>query len=211
VNYFCAGVFVEGTTDDRFLCPLLDRIIPSLAEGICKSSYHTGESRRIRAPRGQRQERREEQIAAAIEDYWEACTQFVVHSDGGGSPDGARREQVEPGLDLARRTRPDLAAAACVPVREIEAWMLVDPDAFRQVFEVAHAPQLPRDPEGELDPKQVLKGVLRNVGARIGREVEDYYAGLGAVVRLEALRRLKAFQQFEAELGQAIAAIAAHG
>lgn len=54
----------------------------------------------------------------------------------------------------------------------------------------------------------MLEAALRGLGARMGRGVEDYYAVLGAEVRLDALRRLAAFQQFHEELRKAIAAIA---
>lgn len=126
-----------------------------------------------------------------------------------GAPAEARRERIEPGLARTRRVRPDLAAAACVPVRETEAWMLADPDAFCRIFETDRLPTLPRDPEAEDDPKDVLEKALGGLGARMGRGVEEYYAVLGAEVRLDALRRLPAFQQFEKELRAAIAVIAA--
>ena len=146
--FLCAGVYAEGPTDDRFLCNLLDRLLPSLAHEICKSAVEHGVARPIVHPRSQRRASREERIAAAIEQSWGECTLFVVHSDGAGAPDVALRQQIQPGLARARRAHPDLAAAACVPVREIEAWILADPEAFCRVFEVARAPVLPPSRSG---------------------------------------------------------------
>lgn len=207
--WLCAGVYAEGPTDDRFLCNLLNRILPPLAIEVCKGGFDMGETRRISEPRRMRGASREERIAAVIEESWSECTLFVVHSDGEGAPAEARRERIEPGLARARRVRPDLAAAACVPVRETEPWMLADPDAFCRIFETDRLPTLPRDPEAEADPKAVLAAALCSLGARMGRGVDEYYAVLGAEVRLDALRRLPAFQQFEKELRAAIAVIAA--
>ncbi|XXT17559.1 DUF4276 family protein [Sorangium sp. So ce429] len=206
--WLCAGVYAEGPTDDRFLCNLLNRILPPLAVEICNGGFDMGEARRISEPRRMRGASREIRISAAIEESWSECNLFVVHSDGEGAPDEVRQERIEPGLAPARRARPDLAAAACLPVRETEAWMLADPEAFCRIFDTARQPTLPRDPEAASDPKKVLETALCGLGARMGRGVEDYYAVLGAEVRLDALRRLPAFQQFEEELRKAIAAIA---
>lgn len=115
-------------------------------------------------------------------------------------------EMGEPGLSRARLLHPGLAAAGCVPVRETEAWMLADEDAFRRAFEIERAPELPRDPEAELDPKKTLEKTIRDLGAPMRRRgAQDYYALLGAEVDPEALRRLPAFRRFEADLRAAIA------
>ncbi|WP_437276860.1 hypothetical protein [Sorangium sp. So ce375] len=182
--------------------------MPPLAVEICKGGFYIDDARRINEPRRIRGASREERIAAAIEESWSECNLFVVHSDGEGAPDEVRRERIEPGLARARRARPDLAAAACVPVRETEAWMLADPEAFCRIFETDRTPLLPHDPEAESDPKKALETALCGLGARMGRGVEEYYAVLGAEVRLDSLRRLAAFQQFRDELWKAIAAIA---
>lgn len=204
--FLCAGVYAEGPTDDRFLCTLLDRFLPLLAHEICRSPVEMGDSRRIDEPRAMRRASREERIAAAIERSWGECTLFVVHGDGAGTPDLARERQVEPGLSRARLLHPGLAAAGCVPVRETEAWMLADEDAFRRAFEIERAPELPRDPEAELDPKKTLEKTIRDLGAPMRRRgAQDYYALLGAEVDPEALRRLPAFRRFEADLRAAIA------
>ncbi|WP_437764433.1 hypothetical protein WMF27_35400 [Sorangium sp. So ce281] len=187
---------------------MINRILPPLAVEICKGGFYIDDARRISEPRRMRGASREERIAAAIEESWSECNLFVVHSDGEGAPDEVRRERIEPGLARARRARPELAAAACVPVRETEAWMLADPEAFCRIFETDRTPLLPPDPEAESDPKAVLETALCGLGARMGRGVEEYYAVLGAEVRLGALRRLAAFQQFDEELRKAIAAIA---
>jgi hypothetical protein len=70
---------------------------------------------------------------------------------------------------------------------------------------VSRAPLLPSDPEAELDPKRAVEEIIRSLGARLRpRGASDYYALLGAEVRPEALRRLPAFQRFEADLRSAI-------
>jgi hypothetical protein len=72
-----------------------------------------------------------------------------------------------PGIKRAREVQPDLAAAACVPIRETEAWMLADAGSFCRVFRRTQAPELPKDPEAIADPKRHLAEVLKGMGARV--------------------------------------------
>jgi hypothetical protein len=119
VSYLCAGLYPEGRSDEWLLLPLLDRLIPELAALVLQDVPWIASPVAIDAP--EHTGRRDERIAAAIREHWDQCTLFVVHADGAGDPDRAVREQIEPGLARARAEHADLAAAACVPVREIEA------------------------------------------------------------------------------------------
>lgn len=200
MSYLCAGLYAEGPTDYAFLLALLDQLVPRLAHAVLPTVPMIGESVGIDAPR--RTARREERIAAAIDAAWEQCTLFIVHADGGGDPDRASREQVRPGIELARKSHADLAAAACVPVREIEAWLLTDPTPFLKLTGAGAAPQLPRDAEAVLDPKQELRRTLEAIG--VSRLRQDVYAFFGANVDIAALQRLPAFARFEEDLAEAI-------
>jgi hypothetical protein len=200
MSYLCAGVFAEGSTDYSFLLPLLDRLLPELVHTL-PADHDLGVSVQIGPPRVPT--KRAHEIASAIEKHWGQCTLFVIHADGAGDPDRARREQVEPGLRLVRSHRPDLAAVACIPVREIEAWLLADTAPFSALYRGA-SPTLPEDPERILDPKRALLDALaRSRGSR--RRGPDPYEFFGANVSLDRLRQLPAFQRFEADLIEAIA------
>ncbi len=204
--YLCAGLFAEGRTDYRFLLGLLDQLLPEIASALFGASSEVAPSIGVDAPSTKKAARRDQRIASAIDATWNECTLFVVHSDGGGEPEHARSTQIEPGLRIARAQHPDLAAAACVPVREIEAWMLADAEAFGRIFETRQVPVLPGDPEKVPDPKRALKELLRGMGAG----VDDYYGLLGREVRPGALRRLPAFVRFEAELEAAVRLVGGH-
>jgi hypothetical protein len=207
VIYFRAGLYAEGPTDYDFLLPLLDRFLDALAAPLFPGAYEVAPAVGIDAPRrttGGRSER----IAAAIDVSWDTCTLFVIHADGAGDPEGARRNTVEPGLLLARTAHPErsIAAAACVPVREIEAWMLVDPTVFHALLGAGTTPACPADPERDLDPKASLRRILKDGGAR--RPPERMHAFFGEHVGLDALRKLPAFQAFEADLCSALRDVA---
>lgn len=204
--YLRAGLYAEGPTDYAFLPPLLDRLMDELAANLFLGQYELGDCLGIDALHDTQADRAN-RIAAAIHEHWDRCTLFVIHSDGGGDPDKARREQVVPGIDAARTRHADgLVAAACIPVREIEAWMLVDPEVFRLV-----GGKIPSDcpamPERELDPKVTLARLLKDSGVRRPR---PDYAFFGANVRFECLRTLPAFVKFEQELEDAIKEAARH-
>lgn len=210
--YLRAGLYAEGASDYQFLRPLLDRLIDELAASSYSGQYELGECLGIDAP-GSNHASRAERIAAAVHAHRDECNLVVVHSDGAGDPERARREQVVPGIDAARVRCADrpVAAAACIPVREIEAWMLVDPDLFLLVGSSAPS-TCPAEPEREIDPKATLDRLLVDSGARRRRQRprERHYALFGENVRLACLRRLPAFVEFETELARAIAEVAGH-
>lgn len=208
MTYLCAGLFAEGHSDYALL-PLLDQLIPALASEVLPEVPVISPSVGIDAP-ARVSRRRDVRIAAAIDDYWEQCTLFVIHADGAGDPERMCREQVEPGLSLARARHADLAAAACIPVREIEAWLLVDALPFQKLLSMTSPPTLPADPESLLDPKRALDDVLTKSGGALLRGV-DLYSFFGANIDVVALRRLPAFRRFEEQLVDAILAAARPG
>lgn len=203
-----AGLLAEGRTDYRFLLPLLDRLlIELLAHHFPGRNRHEASlgigTDAAAGPRGA------SQIADAIVEHWDQCNLFVVHSDGAGDPDRERARNITPGLLAAEKWAQEagkadpLIVAACVPVREIEAWMLADITAFKKLLGSAAPTALPDDPERVLDPKREFQRLL---GDRRRRHL-DAYDFFGINVALDALRRLPAFLRFEAELLAAVHAL----
>lgn len=207
--YLRVGLFAEGPTDYHFLQGILDFLVEEIAVELFAGGFQIAPALGIDAPRSLRDRSREERIAAAIDASWDECTLFVIHADGAGDPDRARREQVMPGIARALAVHPELASVACVPVRETEAWMLADPRAFSRLFETKRVPALPAHPEAESDPKKILREALVGMGAR--GVVTRYYADLGKETNLAELRRLPAFQRFGTELREAIVMVAGPG
>jgi hypothetical protein len=198
--YVCAGLFAEGRSDYELLLPLVTRVLDDVGARVFPGQCDVAATVGIDAPASSN-EPREVRIARAITSHWDQCTLFIVHADSDGDAERARAERVEPGLRAARGSRQDaLAGAACVPVRETEAWMLVDPGVFEQLG--AREVTLPAEPERELDPKGTLTRLLREAGIRSapGR----LYAFFGERLALARLRMLPAFRAFERELEEAV-------
>lgn len=205
--YICAGVYAEGPSDYAFLCPLLDRLLDALGASLFPGAYEVAATVGIDAPSGT-PGGRAEHIAAAIDVSWGACTLFVIHADADGDAEEAKQKRIEPGIAAARVLRPDPppAVAACIPVREIEAWMLADPTAFKTLLGESATLECPADPERENDPKGTLRRILVEGGMK--RRAERLHAFFGERVRLDALRSLPAFRAFEVELVAALRTLA---
>lgn len=184
---------------------MLEAVAADVLEG---RPFDSASSVAIDAPAASRKKRRAERISEAIDASWDECTLFIVHADGSGDPEAARRDLIEPGLTLAAARHPDLVAAACVPVREIEAWMLADAGAFRRIFRTERILELPDDLESELDPKRALTNVLRSLGARVDHTAGRYHDELGREAHPAELRRLPAFRRFEEDLRRAVQTVA---
>lgn len=203
--YVCAGLFAEGPTDYYFLQPLLDRLLDDLLARHYTSRYTLAESHGIDAAVPQ-PKAREARIAAAIDAYWDRCTLFIIHTDGSpGDPATQRQRLVDPGIAAARSAHERCPIAACVPVRETEAWLLADPAAFAE--RLGPGPhELPADPERVADPKAALKTIFAAAKSTFSSPID--YAFFGNQVGLPALRRLPAFQAFERELLAALRLLA---
>jgi hypothetical protein len=203
--YLCAGIYAEGPTDEAFLCKLVDRLLHNIAHDVCPGQFTIEDTRAIQEPRALLWKRdRATRIAAAIDYAWEPCNVFVIHGDADGNREKAFEERIRPGIERARETHPDLAAAACIPVQETEAWMLADPDAFQKIFERPVSEPLPHDVDSLRDPKTCLENTLRTMGVSAGRAFDGYDALLGDHVCFDSLQRLSAFRQFESNLRAAV-------
>lgn len=193
--YLRAGLYAEGPTDYRFLLPLLDRVLREAAARRFPGANEIEDTQAIDSAGDER--RRADRIAAAVREHEDLIDFLIIHADGAGDPEKARRDQVEPGVAAAAAAIPGkpLPAIGCVPVRELEAWLLADDRVFVEQLGVQVA--LPSAPERDPDPKRTLASILD----QRRRRPPDYYALFGEQVGLDRLRRLPAFAAFEAELG----------
>jgi Domain of unknown function (DUF4276) len=202
--YLRAGLYAEGPSDYHFLSPLINRLLEVVGARLFPAECGVDETVGIDAPwvKGSRAER----FVAAVERGGEGCSLFVVHTDGAGNSRKACESNVAPSREALRAASDERPVVACVPVHEVEAWLLTDPEAFRTALGGGVAPALPPEPEREPDPKATLKRLLAESGVR--RPPERLFALFGERVRFETLRALPAFVAFEAEIEAAVHMVA---
>lgn len=85
-----------------------------------------------------------------------------------------------------------------VPVREIESWLLCDPDAIRQALNLEHLPKEVPNPEAILDPKNKMRDIIRVASKKSVRYLNTAHNHrIAAEARLEKLRKCNSFRPLE--------------
>ena len=84
------------------------------------------------------------------------CTYLVVLHD----LDGNNESQLRTNLTNCVQSVKFKAHVILIPVQEIEAWLLADAKALKDVFHMVKLPKLPRNPEGIRRPKEKLRDII---------------------------------------------------
>ncbi len=214
MQYLNCALYAEGKTDYAFLRPLLLRLCEDVCARSATQQVDIPEVLEIRHPIETSETSRAVRIAQAAQSADRQWRILFVHADSDGDSDRALAERVEPGLALLRQRAGDnLQGIPVIPVRETEAWAIVDPDAIRAGFgstltdtELGLS-SFPRRVEKILDPKLALERALaaaRPTRRRARLTITPFLGTLGERVRLEKLRELSAFNEMEACLRDAL-------
>jgi hypothetical protein len=198
-RWIAPALFAEGSSDYHFLGELLPRVVRDAAHRLFGPDFAMHEPLlKLDAP----PQRREAQVAQAVDLVADECNLLFIHADGNGDAERARTERVAPGAAAVAARHPEILIIACVPVRETEAWLLADSAAFVRVLGRAVPVDLPKDPESLRDPKQALRDVLTAASAGVGPV--ELLERFGQEITLDALRRLSAFRRLESDLDEAL-------
>ena len=210
MRYLGLALFREGPADHRFLSPLLRRSVEDICLEQSDEIIEIGDVLELQSPRKFKREDRETRILESARGALGAYELLFLHTDGEGDPEAARRERIEP---AQRRIEKELSimagrTVAVVPVRETEAWAMVDGEAIRQTFgthldnRALGVPSRSRDVESIPDPKSALNKAYRAVTGKRKRRKSPAYLleTLGERVSLPKLRKVPAYQRFEQEL-----------
>ncbi|MFH6781820.1 MULTISPECIES: DUF4276 family protein [Methylobacterium] len=209
-----AGLFSEGPTDRRFLPKIVYRTLLGIvqAEAVVRVELQEdilSYTEKTNAAR-----------AAIVCRDRDSVDLFVIHADASR----ARVEQVEAQIVGQVRTfsraecaMPEHRIVPLMPVREMEAWTLADPDAVARVFGFASWPDRvplswhPERAETVEDPKRALNEAVRVLfGGRKGRRAPDpggLLDQIAAEMDLRRLGRLPSYQRFETDLRVGLGAI----
>lgn len=146
---------------------------------------------------------------------------LVIHADADHpTPDRAFEDRIRPGLSLIQQTEDPVCGQLIpiIPVQTTEAWMLVDPDALCDVIKTnvqPHSLGMPvraHQVESDPTPKQTFREVIQRALANRPRrrrhiDVADIQGPLARQIRLERLRRVSSYQQFEHSMIAALIAL----
>jgi len=199
-------------SSDRALLFVFDWLLQELRPLITVRSQWA-DLRQLRKPPRELSKR----IATAVDLF--PCDLLFIHRDAEREPLEDRSQEiqiaVERAFEGAGRRVPTVAV---VPVRMQEAWLLSCEGAIRKASgnpRGDHLLDIPdaRKWEALADPKQVLSDLLRRASGATGRRLRKLNTPqmIQRVAELtpefSPLRRLTAFQTFEANLAEALAQI----
>ncbi len=207
----------EGTTDSLFLSDLLRRLVDEICSDMDLLRYPIEVGPVQDLSRGSGMKRSLESSKELALRAQGSFDLLFVHADGDGDPDAVRKQQIEPIEEHLRQypSKKEVRTVAVVPVREMEAWTLVDGDALRRVFSCSLSDEqmgLPvpfRKAESLADPKacfekcfEVIMGRRKNSRAKL-RDC-NHLVLIGQEISFDRLRLLPAFQQLEKDLRTAL-------
>lgn len=215
MRYLSAALYAEGSTDVRFLKPLLLRVCAAFA-AESPEQVETSDVVDLDDLPIHRHLPREQRILEAARRAQGAWIVLFIHADADSSARRAMQERVDPArallaAEFGRRGQ----AVAVVPVRTTEAWTLADTDALRMAFgttmtneDLGLADVVTRGADHVTDPKATLAIAFeRSRGRRRSGTVGPYLGRIADAISLERLRHLDAYRQMEEELRLALRAL----
>ncbi len=195
-------LLADGPTD-RALMPIIDWALRQQNVALVTQRNWADLSRLPRKPK-----RLAERMTAALNLY--PCDLLCIHRDAEWEDPDVRQREIDEALAAVRgdgQAAP--AAVALIPVRMHEAWLLFDEAAIRfaagnpnetQPLDLPPLAEVERMP----DPKLALRQALRGASGLHGRRLERVELNSARIADLiddwAPLRRLSAFQRFEAAL-----------
>lgn len=218
MRYLGLALIREGTSDNRFLSELIQRLIDEIClRKACEQVEISPINEILAASKRENFIPMRDRLIKGILAARGSFDLLFIHVDGDGDPQKARAQHVGSLIDGIKAHAPEFACehVAIIPIREMEAWAIIDGDALRQAFQTTLT-----DDELEIvspihqveqiyDPKRKLEDALRVArGGRKSRGKQDRAGGyldlIGKFVSLDKLRHLPAFQEFESELNRAL-------
>lgn len=218
MHYLRLALIPEGSSDHRFLPVVLRRLTLDLCARFAGRHVEVDEEVPnltalpvVTGPEDTAQERLRQFLFQAAGTF----NILFIHADGGSHPPTAQAQHFQPWADwMAAEPRFEGSRpVAVIPIREMEAWALVDGEALRSAFgavvadEELGVPARPRDVESIQDPKWSLDQAYATVVGRRRRKKEravHFLSAIGERVRLERLRQVPAFRQLENDLQAAL-------
>ena len=208
------ALYAEGTSDARFLAPLIQRAAEKLIALHGEKTVDVLDITVIPRLQG----RQEEGILKASRTAYGRHA-LIVHADADDrTRDRALRERIQPGFERVRDSSESLCkdVVPLVPVQMVEAWMLADDEILCEVIGVdirhvrSYFPARSSLVEGIADPKHILQSIISQANSirshnRRPIEMSTRFELLARQIRIEKLEDVASFRQFTNDLRQVLA------
>ncbi|MEN0050811.1 MAG: DUF4276 family protein [Bacteroidota bacterium] len=205
------GLLAEGTTDIRFLSPILEKVLIQTAYD-CKGQI---DIELVELEVDKTGLSFTEQVLKASKKGMEDFGMMIlcVHTDA-DSPrlDSAYEHKIEPAKTaLAEKDELQYCKilVGIVPIQETEAWMLADKALIKREIGTHMSDQvlgIDRAPESIHNPKEVIENAIRQARSQLTKRrrkdlsIAELYLPIGQAIELENLEHLSSFRRFKDEL-----------
>ncbi len=221
MNTLAIAFHGEGPTDWRFFRPLIERLITRLLHTLADEEWEVLVVDEFQTE-GDSYLQKVHSLCNQLKGYH----MLILHRDGTPSFDEVRQNHFNKVFQDEQFRTVEFHFVPLIPVKETketEAWMLADNQWLTEELkglggkpEHVNLPG-PGEIESIADPKQRLEQIIREANAHRSRrqrkrmlEISFLYESAGSKVRIEALKALSAFQEFEHSLRQALQEIVRH-
>lgn len=205
----------EGNTDERFLPKIIERTTQNILLNYGKTGVDVTPLRIVHL--NNQPDKRSERILEAAKQT-QGFHALIIHADADDSTsEKALRERITPGLQLIESTKMEGTIKICehlisiIPVRMVESWMIADYEILRSVIGTTldratlGIPNSVKNVERIIDPKYLLNDVISLAFSKRRQRrplpnIGEYYEPLSLQIRIEILRELPSFQEFEESL-----------
>jgi hypothetical protein len=210
------ALYCEGNSDKSFLPGIIEKTTDHIILTYA-TQYRVVSS--VEIIKVAKQKHGQDILEAAKKAYGRDV--LIVHKDADRCTYDERKEQsFDPGKVSVLNETKDVCKnlIPIIPVREVEAWMIADPQILLELLEIKERIQnltLPKKAvlvESVSDPKAILNTVIRKAEHEQRRkfgsdDIKDLFQQLGEEIRLERLMQVPAYKYFARDLAEMLAVL----
>ena len=201
------GLFTEGSTDIRFLEPIVEKSFLQIAELQSSVDIEITVQPIIINKKGKNfVEQVQEALTIGYDKY--GISILCVQADADDKKlDATYKNKINKTLDLLTNSEIKCKnIVALIPIQETEAWMLADKELLKIQIgtnKIDAELGIHREPENIANPKETIENAIRI--ARVGLtkkrrhdlKIDELYALMGQSIKLSKLDSLSSFQDFK--------------
>lgn len=209
MNRLSLALYCEGSTDNRFLPPIIEKTARSILDEHRQNHVAVSTPGLITV---NRRNRAESILQAAREAF--GYHALIVHADADHpQPHQARIERFDPGFRCVQGATGNLCKCLLpiIPVQAIEAWIMADCERLMSLIGTnlhpidLGIPEHTSQVEAIASPKLKLRNAVRVAYASRSRrrrasDIDFLYEPMGQSISMDRLKYIPSYQQFVTDL-----------